>query len=111
LKDSLSTSVYCLLRLAQSGDGARALADFDFQKRETHKMSIPLELDALKRRERRAPVKLNPCHLMTRSSIMTGALGLELQGRALANQLAGMLRQEFKPSFAQAGFVIEKHGP
>jgi hypothetical protein len=50
------TTGYPFLRLAQYGDGARALARFDVQKHKAHKMPNPVELGTLKRRERRAPI-------------------------------------------------------
>jgi hypothetical protein len=55
-----------LLRLAQSGDGARALARFNSQFHEAHKIRSPLAAWTLKRRERRAPLTLIPGHPILR---------------------------------------------
>src|SRR5450756_371116 len=58
-----------LLRLAQYGDGARALARFNAQSCMARKTPSALVYRTLKRRKRRAPLALPPCHRIVRASI------------------------------------------
>jgi len=63
-----------LLRLAQYGDGARALARFNVQSCSARKTPSPLADRTLKRRKHRAPLALPPCHCIVRASIVVASL-------------------------------------